>query len=263
MLCFPQLLTGAVSQFPGSKRIVRRTLVNEAADGSRVKLGDMTRGEMEWTLELKALVDSEWDAIETLFEEVEGRLRPFTFLDPFGNLLRWSEDFRAAAWHRTAGLSVMGGGDDPLGGTGAWLVTNGGAAQGRMSQTLAVPGWYRYCVSVYARSASPCAVTLFARTESAAAEREHAVGPVWQRLEQSVILPTRAEAVEFGAAMPPGCTVELFGFQVEPQAGASKYKRTAGRGGVHAAARFAEDELMRTADGRDDNSCKLRIRAGE
>lgn len=263
MLCFPQLLTGAVSQFPGSKRVARRTVVNEAADGSRVKLGDAARSELEWTLELKGLADSEWDAIEALFEAVEGRLGSFAFLDPFDNLLRWSEELTAAAWQKTVDMTAVSGSEDPLGGVGAWLVTNSGAGQGKLSQTLAVPGWYGYCVSAYARSAGPCPVMLFASTQTAAVEREHGVGPAWKRLEQSVILPSSDEAVEFGLAIRQGCTVELFGFQVEPQAGASRYKKTAGRGGVHAAASFVEDELVRTANGRDDNSCTLRIRASE
>jgi hypothetical protein len=262
MLFFPQLLTGAVSQFPGSKRIVRRTILNETADGSRVKLGDAAAGKLEWALELKGLADTEWDAIEELFEATEGRLGSFTFLDPFGNLLSWSEDLNAAVWQKT-GVGVVNGREDPLGGYGASLVTNGAAGQGRVSQSLAAPGRYTYCLSVYARSSGPCAVALFASTQSASAERVFGIGPAWRRLEYGVDLPANDEGVEFGVAIAPGGAVELFGFQVEPQAGASRYKKTTGRGGVHSAASFADDELVRTAEGKDDNSCTLRIRAGE
>jgi hypothetical protein len=260
MLCLPQLLTGAVSQYPGSKRLARRTVVNEATDGRTVKLGDAVAGELEWALELKGLADSEWDAVEELFETVEGRLRTFTFLDPFGNLLRWSEDLSAAVWQKTAGVSVAGGNEDPLGGFGAWLATNSGAGQGRVSQALAAPGWYGYCLSVYARSAGPGEVVLFASTPSATAERAAVIGPAWQRVEHSVKLFSSDETVEFGAAIAPGATVELFGFQAEPQTGASKYRRTSGRGGVHTAS-FVDDELTRTANGLNDNSCTVRIRA--
>jgi hypothetical protein len=235
-------------------------VVNEAADGSRVKLNDACAGELEWALELKGLADSEWDAIEDLFEAVEGRLGKFTFLDPFGNLLRWSEDLNAAAWQKTAGVSIVNGSEDPLGGFGACLVTNGGAGQGRISQSLGAPGWYGYCLSVYARSAAAGAVALFVSTASAAAGGEFAIGPAWQRVEHSVSLSTTDEAVEFGVGIAPGATVELFGFQAEPQAGASRYRRTTGLGGVHAAS-FADDELMRTTNGINDNSCALRIRA--
>ncbi|HOK48045.1 MAG TPA: hypothetical protein PLK67_19010, partial [Bryobacteraceae bacterium] len=114
MLCFPQLLTGAVGQFPGGKVIRRRTVVNETEDGRTVKLGDAAAGEVEWVLELKGLADSEWEAIENLFEVVEGRLGTFTFLDPFGNLLSWSEDLSAAVWQKSQGVSIAKGYEDPL-----------------------------------------------------------------------------------------------------------------------------------------------------
>ncbi len=260
MLCFPQLLTGATAQFPGGKRVLRRTVVNEAADGSRVKLGDATEGELEWVLELKGLAETEWDAIEGLFETVEGRLGSFTFLDPFGNLLRWSEDLNTAVWQRTAGVSAVGGGEDPLGGFGAFLVSNGGDGAGKISQSVAAPGWYSYCVSVYVRSSEASSVKLFASTQSTAAEKQFRAGPKWHRLEHSVKLAASEETIEFGAILGPGSAVDLFGFQVEPQAGASGYRKTTGRGGVYTAS-FAEDELLRTAEGKDNSGCTLRIRA--
>lgn len=260
MLCFPQLLTGAVSQFPGRKGIKRRTVVNEAEDGRTVKLGNAATGELEWVLELKGLADSEWEAIEELFETVEGRLGAFTFLDPFGNLLSWSEDLRAAVWERSEGVIIAAGYEDPLGGLGACAAMNVGAGEGKVSQVLAAPGWYGYCLSVYARSAEPGAVRLFVSTPSAAAEKETAIGPTWRRVELSANLHAADETVEFGAWIAPGRAVELFGFQAEPQVGPSKYKKTTSRGGVHRAW-FAEDELVRIAHGLNDNSCTVRIRA--
>jgi hypothetical protein len=261
MLCFPQLSTGAVSQFPGWKRMLRRTVVNEAADGSRVKLGDAGASELEWILELKGLAESEWEAIEDLFETVEGRLGSFTFLDPFGNLLQWSEEQNAAVWQRTAGVSAVGGGEDPLGGLNAFLVTNAGPAAGRIWQSIAAPSWYSYCLSVWARSQDTDAVALFAGAPGSTAEREYAIGPKWKRLEHSVKLGSSAETVEFGAALAAGTALDLFGFQVEAQAGASKYRKTTGRGGVYAGASFVEDELVRTAEGVDNSRVTLRIRA--
>jgi hypothetical protein len=240
---------------------VRRTVVNEAANGSRIKLGDAAAGEVVWALELKGLADSEWNAVEELFEAVEGMLGEFTFLDPFGNLLSWSEDLNATAWRQTSGVTVVDGQEDPLGGFGASLVTNGTSELGRILQSLAVPGWYAYCASVYARSARTGSITLFASTQNASAEKQFGIGPVWQRLEQSVNLASADESVEFGVAIPPGGAVELFGFQVEAQAGPSKYKKTSGRGGVYPAASFGEDELVRTSNGKDDNACRLSIRA--
>ena len=67
--------------------------------------------------------------------------------------------------------------------------------------------------------------------------------------------------MEFGARLEAGATAEFYGFQVEAQSGASGYKKTTSRSGVHASASFAEDTLTRTTNGQDDNACVVRIRA--
>ena len=91
MLYFPQLTTAAVSQFPGVRRLIHRTVVNRQADGREWKLADPGAQAMEWELELRGLTDTEAEAIQALFDATEGRRETFTFLDPFDNVLRWSE----------------------------------------------------------------------------------------------------------------------------------------------------------------------------
>jgi len=49
---------------------------------------------------------------------------------------------------------------------------------------------------------------------------------------------------------------------VEAQRGLSDYKKTAGSGGVYAAARFSEDELTVTAKSTDVFDAVIRIVAG-
>lgn len=261
MLYFPQLVSGATGQFPGTGRVLRRTVVNEAADGSTVKLADPMASAQEWRLALAGLTDAEWNAIETLFEAVEGRLGWFTFLDPFDNLLSWSEDPTAAVWIKGAGLAVTVGIADPLGGTGAARITNQGGSAASIQQAVNGPGWYRYCLSVWARSAAPAGITLFHSTQTKSASQGFAIGPVWKRLEYGASLAATEEALNFGATIEAGGAVELFGFQAEAQMGASKYKKTTGRSGVHANASFLDDTLTRTGDGVEDNSCQLLIRA--
>jgi hypothetical protein len=258
---FPQLVTGAAGQFPGTRTTAARTVVNEAADGRRVKLGDPTGGGVEWKLDLKGLTDAEWEAIEALFESVEGRLKTFTFLDPFDNLLRWSEDLSAGAWVKGAGLALTPGVTDPKGGTNATRVANGGAGPERLGQIIAAPSQLRYAMSVYARSAAPARVTLYERSGAGTASRELDIGPAWRRLEHTAQLATVADTVEFGVSLPAGVTAEFYGFQAEAQVGASGYKKTTSRSGVHAEASFREDTLTRTTNGRDDNACVVRIRA--
>ena len=59
------------------------------------------------------------------------------------------------------------------------------------------------------------------------------------------------DSVVFGVELAAGASVDLFGMQAEAQRGASDYKMTSGSGGVHAGARFSQDELTVTAKGTD------------
>jgi hypothetical protein len=258
---FPQLTSGAVAQFPSSKQVLRRTVVNEAADGSTVKLADPAANGVEWSLKFAGLTDAEWNAIETLFEAVEGQLDSFTFLDPFDNLVSWSEDPTQAVWIKGSGLAATTGLADPLGGTGAASVANSGTAAANLQQSINAPGGYQYCLSVWAQSAAASRITLFQSTATKSASKEFGIGPVWTRLEFGANLGATERTVNFGATVEGGSAVELFGFQVEAQVGASKYRKTLAGNGVYASAWFLDDTLTRTTNGVDDNSCTLRIRA--
>ena len=258
---FPHLTSGAVAQFPGNKQVLRRTVVNEAADGNTVKLADPAANTVQWTLKYSGLTDAEWNAIETLFEAVEGQLQSFTFLDPFDNLASWSEDPTQAAWIKGSGLAVTLGLADPLGGTGAASVVNQGSSGANIQQSINAPGGYQYCMSVWAQSAAAALITLFQNTATKSASQGFTIGPVWTRLEYGANLGAPEDAVNFGVTVEGGSAVELFGFQVEAQVGASKYRKTTEGNGVYASAWFLDDTLTRTTNGLEDNSCTLRIRA--
>ena len=57
MLAYPQLGSGALSQFPVQKDRRARTVVNRAADGSTIKLADPAGGGTEWLLTYAELSD--------------------------------------------------------------------------------------------------------------------------------------------------------------------------------------------------------------
>jgi hypothetical protein len=106
--------------------VLQRTLVNTSPGGSFVKMADPEAGGCVWDLSFTGLTDAEIAAFESLFQACEGRLRDFLFLDPLGNLLNWTEDLSKSVWQ--TGMQVVGGQEDPAGGTAAARVTN--AAQG-------------------------------------------------------------------------------------------------------------------------------------
>jgi hypothetical protein len=228
-------------------------------DGSIVKYADSGAGEIEWELSYAGLTDQEWGAIRELFEACEGRLETFTFVDPFANLLKSSEDLGAAVWLKDAGLGLAAGIADPLGGSGATRITNQGAEARAIWQELPAPASFRYAVSAYARCDAGARLTLFAEAGATKASKEFAIGPEWRRIVHSAQPGGTEEEVQFGVIVPGGAAVDVFGLQVEAQPGASAYKRS-GAGGVYVNARFAEDVLTVNTDGPGLNSARVRIR---
>jgi hypothetical protein len=254
MLVYPQLATGALCQFPVRKSQRTRTVTNRAPDGSTIKLADPAAQVTEWRLEYANLSDQEAAALRDFFTQAEGSLNGFTFLDPAGNLLAWSEQLDAEVWQKDPLLAITGGVSDPLDSTRAWrLVNNGGAAQA-LAQTLAGPGDYQYCLSAYVRAAAPATVELIAGSQSA----ELSATAEWSRIVLIATGEPGAASVRFGIAAGAGATVEVFGLQVEAQGGASVYKAST-RGGVYSDSHLGGDELRLTCTSINQHSCTVNI----
>ena len=79
MAAYPQLGSGALSQFPVQKIRRARTVVNRAADGSTIKLADPAAEVTEWLLNYVDLSGEEAEALRTFFDAMEGTLNGFTF----------------------------------------------------------------------------------------------------------------------------------------------------------------------------------------
>jgi hypothetical protein len=205
----------------------------------------------EWTLAANGLTLVEWTAIEVLFQAVSGRLTAFTFLDPAGNLLLRSEAFGDSEWDNSPLMQLTPGVNDPFGTTRAMHVVNAGSAAGAIAQTLAVPGNFRYALSVWAKTAGASSVPLSATTTGGSATLGFALTSQWRRISLEIGLGLSTDSVVFGAELEAGASVDLFGMQVEAQRGVSDYKKTDGGGGVYAQARFSGDELTVTARGTD------------
>jgi hypothetical protein len=259
MQCFPQLATGALGQYPLSRTRRTRTVNNALADGRSIRLADPDAGITEWQLCFEELTDGELAALENFFATAEGCLNTFTFLDPAGNLLSWSEKFDEAAWEKGPLIQLAGGAADPLGTARAWQVVNTGAAAQELAQTLNAPAGYSYCLSVYARSAGTTGVTLIRGDQ----RDGRAVGPNWSRLVLAGQSESEEETVRFGLELAAGASVEVFGMQAEAQTGASLYRRTQARSGVYEIARFKADELKVTTRGPGRHACVVGVINGE
>ena len=212
---FPQLPTGALSQFPLRKRRLARTVLNTTADGRTIKLPDIAAQTTEWQLQYAGLSDAEVATLAGFFAGMEGSLNGFTFLDPNGNLLAWSDDPSQVEWQKAPFLTLTGGGADPAGGTCAWHIVNSGAGGQSLSQTLNAPAVYIYCLSAYARAAQPT------DDHAPAGKLQRAaclLGTDWNRFTIAGTGDAEATSVSFGIELPAGAAIDLYGPQVEPQA---------------------------------------------
>ncbi len=254
MLVYPQLMSGALTQFPTQKRITARTVIVTSGDGRSWKLADAAGGTTEWRLAYSDLSDIEATTLQDFFEAAEGTLQSFTLVDPLGNLLAWSDDLRHDEWSKSPLLLLNSEVPDPEGGTEAWQVNNPGAAPQSLSQPLSVPPDYLYCFSAYIRSEVFAEVSMILGSQKQVRES----GPAWRRIWFSSNPNTGELPVTIGLEIPAATQVDLFGLQVEPQLSPSAYK-AATAGGVYEGARLGSDSLELTATGFNRNSATVTI----
>jgi hypothetical protein len=257
MLYYPQLTTGAVSQFPVTRSTHMRTVANQLASGFSIRMEDTGSQKVQWRLQYSSLTDGERSAIESLFEASEGQLNTFTFLDPTDNLLMWSEDWTQAVWTADPLLQVAGGVSDPMGGSDAMQLTNTAQTTQQIVQSTGGPSSFVYCFSVYLRSAVAATIQLVSATTGQTSLIPVTTGSSWVRATTSGRLSVQQDGISFGVQLPAGVQVEAFGAQVEAQPGAGLYKKTIDLGGVHSTARFSSDLLSFTANAPNQNSCQL------
>lgn len=254
MLIYPQLQTGALSQFPVVRKRSTRTVTNVAADGSRFTYADAGGGRIEWRLSYRGLSDEELAALQAFHALAEGSLNDFTFVDPAANLLAWSGDLSNAAWGKDPLVTVSGGITDAFGGTGAWRAVNSGSGQQCITQTLNVPGGYLYSFSVYARAGQETHLILNAGGHSGT----YSVGTGWTRLQLSRPGDASADSVTFAIGLAAGASLELFGPQVEAQGSPSAYQAST-TGGVYEHARLGGDALQSTSTDMNRHSATVTI----
>jgi len=261
MLYFPQLASGTVGQYPVSKNLIQRTITNTVPDGSVVRYADPGAPFVQWTLQFQGLADSEIATLQQFFATCEGQLNAFTFTDPLGNLLLWSEDFTQPAWEKSTLLQLTTGLSDPNGGTSATHVTNPTGADLTLQQSVSAPGWYCYALSVYIQSQIPVNVSLASQTGGVTNTSQYTASAAWQRASLSGQANTTADAVTVGVTIPAGQSVTVFGFQLEAQPAVSPYKPSYEVSGIYTNAHFSGDALTVTTTAPNRNQCTLAITA--
>jgi hypothetical protein len=254
MLIYPQLTTGALTQYRIVKTRQERTIQNTLADGSVIRVADPAGAAVQWKLQYTALSDTERQTLEQFFTTAEGTLNEFTFLDPSANLLAWSEDLSNAVWSAAPQLALTGGIQDLKGGTNAWQLTNNGAGGQSLTQVLNVPTTYTYTFSVYLKAAVTTSATLLLGGATAAVTLTNA----WSRYQITGSGNATATYMTLGVEVPAGAVVSLFGPQAEAQQTASVYQ-TSTNGGVYGNARLQDDFLAITTTGVNRHSATVNI----
>ena len=257
MLYFPQLSTGAISQFPVTRTARMRTVANQLASGYSIRMADTDAQKVQWQLRYSDLSDDERTSIESLFEAAEGQLNTFTFLDPTANLLMWSEDWTQAVWTADPLLDLSGGVQDALGGNAAMQLTNTAQTTLQIVQNISGPSSFVYCYSVYVRTNTPATIQLVVAAAGQTALTAVNVGASWTRVTASGGLSVQQDTIGFGVQLPAGVQIDAFGAQVEAQPGAGLYKKTIDLGGVYTNTRFSSDLLLMTATAVNQNSCQI------
>lgn len=249
---FPQIGSGALAQFPLRRKRQWRAITNVLESGELISLPDSNGGQIEWRLSYQELTDAEAANLTSLYA-TSGSAIPFGFIDPFANLLGWSEDLSQAGW-QTSQLALTGGGSDPVGTSRAWTVQNAGAAEQTLSQTIGVPGEYTACFSVYVRSATTGNVGI-ARD---ATRVNVPVGPQWKRIQVSGTGAAGAATATFSLAIAAGSSVQVFGLQAEAQPWPSPYRPTGAASGILEETRFSGPlAISNTAPGL--SSCQVTL----
>jgi len=253
MAVYPQLTTGALVQYPIRKRQTTRTVTNITADGRSIRLADQPASLTEWHLRYEGLSDVELYNLEQFFVAVEGSLNGFTFIDPAGNLLAWSEDLGNAAWTQDPFLTITAGTTDPLGGKNAFRLTNSGEGAQGLSQILNAPTSYTYSFSCYIRTDQPASVTLVLGSHRASAQ----AGPDWTRISITGSGDEAAASILFGVELSTGA-IDLFGPQAEAQHSPSAYQKST-TGGVYSNSRFSDDGFSFTSTGVNQHRATVNI----
>ncbi len=259
MTYFPQLSTGNISQYPIQKRQQVRVIINKLADGSTTKQLDVSPMISSWELQYESLSDEERTRIEEFFIACQGRLKTFTLLDPTLNLIKHSEDFGNTVWTMDPGLNVASGIESPNGtATGARFTTSAALSR-RIRQVIEAPGTFNYCFSFYAKAEVTASINVHRQAGSFTKIDDVRLNSIWTRYWYSGSLQQAVPTISVGIEIPIGGQVDLYGMQVIAQPGPGVYQKSNALNGVYEKVRFAEDRLVFTSNGLNDNSIKIRL----
>lgn len=251
---FPQIGAGAMAQFPLQRKRQWRAITNVMESGELISFPDTDGGQIQWSLSYQDLTDAEVTSLTSLFAASSGGAIAFGFVDPFANLLGWSENLSQPGW-QTGLLTATGGSNDPVGTQRAWTVQNSNAAEQTLSQTLGIPGIYTACFSGYVFSDFTGTIGMLRDSNRVS----YPVGPQWKRIQVSSTGVSDAAQSTFSMAIAAGSSVRVFGLQVEAQPWPSPYRPTDAAAGILQETYFSGGDLVVTNTAPGLSACQVRL----
>ena len=104
-------------------------------------------------------------------------------------------------------------------------------------------------------------MSLFRQTTDASDSRSYMAQGTWNLVSLSGSLNTAAASITVGITVPAGQSVDVYGFQLEPQPAASSYKSSYSATGIYANAHFSQDAFNVSTTGPNRNQCTLTVTA--
>lgn len=253
-MTFPQLGNGSTAQWPIVKSRRARGVMAETPGGYREAVADAGDQRCEWELRYGCLTTKERDILVNFFANVEGRLQEFLFLDPLGNLLRWSGDWSKDTWVHDPQLQVT----TREGGT---TLMNSGQSSQAVWQVIEAPASFWYSFGARLRAAAAAEVTVFLGDGSDRVTATKRIGTDWTDVTVSGRLLSESEQVRFGLELPSGAMADVAYAAASPQPGLEAYQITHSQSGVYPRARFSDDDLRWTSYGPDWHALTLKVTA--
>ncbi len=239
-----------MSQLPFRSTSRHQTRVNVLDDLTEYVFAEQAGALGAWEVNFELLSDADINSLRAFFDSQKGRYGRFTFLDPLRSLLKWSEDYTQAVWQKSGAFTITAGQSDPLGGTGASLVTNVAGVQNDLWQTIGYsPESQHFTSSVWLKAASPAAATLQCSDGNAqATDAVVNVGTTWRRFSVTrKFSASPGPVTQFLLRFAAGQSLFVFGAMLAYLPGPGDYGRTANSIGVHPLCRFDDDVFRQRA----------------
>lgn len=210
-------------------------------------------------LNYPTITDAEVATLLAFFNAMRGRWGRFRFLDPGGNLLRYSEDITNIFWGGSGSPTT-----DPFGGSKAYTTSGAldgivasnvdpaddGGMLGVNADPVGVPALLNF--SVWAKGSGTLTLQL---THCSPSSATFGLSSSWKRYDFHAIVQTDdpIHAIVSGQSA-------IFGLQVVPLKGAGPgYIKTPGNYGYHKVCRFDTDSFSVRSDGPNQNALQLPV----